>query len=131
MSIDVIGDFLTVIRNALSVSKRSVVLPYSKMKENVALVLKEEGYIRDFRKIPGEKVNGLLQIDLKYIDGESVIHEVKRVSRPGKRCYMGSSKIEAVIGGLGIAIITTSAGIMTDRRARQMSVGGEVICSVW
>ncbi|MFC1854531.1 30S ribosomal protein S8 [Candidatus Dependentiae bacterium] len=131
MSIDVVGDFLTIIRNALSVSKRSTMAPYSKLKEEIARTLKEEGYIRDYKKISGDGPKSMLRVDLKYVGGESVIHEIKRMSRPGRRYYKGTSQLDPVIGGLGVAIVSTSSGVMTDRRARELSMGGEVICSVW
>lgn len=131
MSKDVIGDFLTVIRNAIGVSKRFVVTPHSKMREEIARILKEEGFVKDFARVVAEEGKDKLRVDFKYVDGESVIHEMKRISRPGRRTYSGFSSLEPVIGGLGIAIVSTSSGLMTDRKARKLSVGGEVICSVW
>ena len=131
MSIDTVGDFLTIIRNALAVSKRSAAAPYSRLKEEIAKVLKEEGYIKGFEKKSTDGVKSVIEIQLKYVKGESVIHEIKRVSRPGRRAYSGSAKLDKIIGGLGISIVTTSAGVMTDRMARAKSVGGEVLCSVW
>jgi small subunit ribosomal protein S8 len=131
MSIDTIGNFLTVIRNALMISKRSVTTPFSTMKMGVAQALKDEGYIRDFKKVDGERNQSFLTIFLKYVDGESVIHEIKRMSKPGRRRYEGTKKIEPVIGGLGISILSTNAGIISDKKARELTVGGEVICHVW
>ncbi|MBU4270033.1 30S ribosomal protein S8 [Candidatus Dependentiae bacterium] len=131
MSIDVVGDFLTVIRNALMVYKRSVSVPYSNLKIGIAKVLKDEGYIKDFRKEEDEKGKSTLVLILKYVDGQSAINEITRVSKPGRRFYERSSKITPVVGGLGVAILTTSSGIMTDQQARKLSVGGEVICHVW
>ena len=131
MSIDSIGDFLTVIRNALMVSKRSVTIPFSNMKMGVAQVLKDEGYIREFKKFSGERGRNFLTIYLKYVDGESVIHEITRKSKPGRRSYEGTKNIEPVIGGLGIAILSTSAGIVSDKKAKALTVGGEVLCHVW
>jgi small subunit ribosomal protein S8 len=131
MSIDTIGDFLTIIRNAKAVSKRSVVAPYSNFKEEIARVLKEEGYIKGYEKKAIDGVKWQLEVELKYVDGESVIHELKRISRPGRRSYHRSEKIKPVIGGLGVSIVSTSSGVMTDRAARAKSVGGEVVCTVW
>lgn len=131
MSIDTMGDFLTSIRNALLVSKRIITVPFSKMKMGVAEVLKDEGFIKDYKKIDGEDGKDALTIYLKYVDGESVIHEIKRVSRPGRRHYENLKNIQPVIGGLGISILSTNVGIMTDKKAKKMSVGGEVICHVW
>lgn len=131
MSIDMIGDFLTIIRNGVAISKRSVAAPYSKMREELARVLKEEGYIDGFDKKADDEGRATIELKLRYVDGESAIHEVKRVSRPGRRAYAGCKKFKPTIGGLGISIVTTNAGVMTDRKARSLSVGGEVICSVW
>jgi small subunit ribosomal protein S8 len=131
MSIDVIGDFLTVIRNALMVYKRSIVVPCSNEKMGIAEVLKNEGYIRDYKKTEDEKGKASLTVLLKYVDGESAINELKRVSRPGRRCYERAKNITPVVGGLGVSILSTSSGIMTDRQAKKLSVGGEVICHVW
>ena len=131
MSIDSIGNFLTEIRNALLVSKRSVEVPFSKMNKAISNVLKEEGYVRDFKKVDGERDIQRLIINLKYVKGESVIHELKRISKPSRRNYEGVKKITSVIGGLGISILTTSNGIITDREARKRGIGGEVICHVW
>jgi small subunit ribosomal protein S8 len=102
------------------------------MKMGVAQVLKEEGFIRDFKKIEGERnVKGILEISLKYVDGESVIHEIRRISRPGRRHYEDLKNMESVIGGLGVSILSTNAGIVTDKKAKKLSVGGEVLCHVW
>lgn len=131
MSIDSMGDFLTAIRNAILVSKRSVTVPFSKMKMGVAEVLKDEGFIRDFEKVEGEGVRDSLTVYLKYMDGESVIHKIKRISKPGRRRYENMKNMETVIGGLGISILSTNAGIITDKKAKKLSVGGEVICHVW
>ena len=131
MSIDVIGDFLTVIRNALVIYKRFVMIPCSKMKIGVVQVLKDEGFIKEFEKIEDEHGKQFLKIFLKYVDGQPAINEIVRISTPGCRYYENSKKITPVIGGLGVSILTTSSGIMTDRQARKLSVGGEVICHVW
>lgn len=130
MSRDMIGDFLTIIRNGLKVNKRSVMLPSSNLKVEIAKVLKDEGYIKDF-KLSEEDKKKFLTIFLKYVDGESVIHEITSVSTPGCRQYENSKSITSVIGGLGISILTTSSGVITDRQAKKLGVGGEVICHVW
>ncbi len=130
MSRDTIGDFLTVIRNGLMVGKRSVSIQHSNMKQEVAVVLKNEGYIKDFKKTE-EHAKPVLTIALKYVNGESVIHEITRISRPGRRHFEGQKDITPVIGGLGISILTTSKGVMSDKQAKQDGVGGEVICHVW
>lgn len=130
MSRDTIGDFLTIIRNGLKVNKRSVVIPCSNLKIEIAKVLKDEGYIRDF-KVSGDEKKKDLTIFLKYVDGESVIHEITRISKSGCRHYEGSKSVVPVIGGLGISILTTSSGVVTDRQAKKLGVGGEVICHVW
>jgi len=132
MSIDTMGDFLTAIRNALMVSKRTVTVPFSTMKMGVAQVLKDEGFVKDFKKIEKENsVKSSLVINLKYVAGESAIHEITRISRPGRRHYENLKNMQKVIGGLGVSILSTNAGIMADKKARKMSVGGEVICHVW
>ena len=130
MSIDTLADFFTIIRNGLAVSKRKIVAPSSKMKENIAIVLKEEGYIKDF-EIQEEKGKKRLVIFLKYFNGESVIHELKRISKSSRRCYERTNRITQVIGGLGVSIISTSSGIVTDRQAKKLGVGGEIIGYVW
>jgi small subunit ribosomal protein S8 len=131
MSVDVVGDFLTIIRNALMVYKRSTVAPYSSLKADIAKVLKEEGFIKDFSKSENERGLPVLDIQLKYANGEPAINEIKRISKPGRRYYERSGKITPVIGGLGVAILSTSSGVMSDQQARKLSVGGEVICHVW
>ena len=132
MSIDILGNFLTSIRNGLAIRKRFVKVPLSKEKINVATVLKEEGYIKDFVIDKNEELaKSNLTVFLKYVKGESVIHELTRISKPSRRYYERSNKVTPVIGGLGISIISTNVGIITDRKARKLKVGGEVICHVW
>jgi small subunit ribosomal protein S8 len=131
MSVDAIGNFLTVIRNGLLVSKRFVIVPHSVVKSRIAEILLQEGFIRDFQVIEDETGKRSLKIYLKYVDGESVIHEITRVSTPGKRTYRGARSLGHVIGNLGISILSTNKGVLTDKRARELSVGGEVICTVW
>jgi small subunit ribosomal protein S8 len=126
---DPIGDMLTRIRNACCAEKTEVSMPSSKQKAAVAEVLKESGFIGDYR-VEGE-IRKVLTIELKYHDGVSVIEGVQRISKPSRRIYAGAGDIPRVMGGLGIAILSTSQGILTDRAAREKNVGGEVICQVW
>lgn len=126
---DPIADFLTRIRNGQSARKVSVTMPSSKQKIAIAKVLKDEGYIKDFA-VQESGAKPELTIELRYYEGKPVIETIKRVSRPGLRSYKGSEDLPKVIGGLGIAIITTSKGLMTDRAARKAGLGGEVICYV-
>lgn len=131
MSIDTLGDFLTIIRNGVLSSKRHVVAPHSKIKQEIASILKSEGFIRDFLVEQNENGHQQIKITLKYVDNESVIHEITRISTPGRRNYKGVASIDPVIGGLGISILTTNRGVITNKKARQLKVGGEVICTVW
>ena len=124
---DPIADMLTRIRNAQAVGKEIVKMPSSKLKLAIVKVLQEEGYVEDYTTT-GEKAE--LQIKLKYYAGRPVIEHIERVSTPGLRVYKGCQEIPQVMNGLGIAIITTPAGVMTDRKARAMKMGGEVICYV-
>ena len=126
---DPIADMLTRVRNAQQVNKTSVSMPSSKLKVAIAAVLKDEGYIEDFR-IVGEKAKPELEVTLKYYAGQPVIERIDRVSRPGLRIYKGSTNIPQVMNGLGVAIVSTSRGVMTDRKARAAGVGGEVLCYV-
>jgi small subunit ribosomal protein S8 len=131
MSIDVIGNLLTIIRNGIMASKPFVIVPHSKMNSSIVQILKNEGFIRDFAEQSAEDTRKNIKIFLKYVDGESVIHEITRVSKPSLRKYAGHNKVKPVIGGLGVSILTTNKGIMTNRKAKELSVGGEVICTVW
>jgi len=126
---DPIADMLTRIRNAQMVQKAKVVMPASKLKVAIAQVLKEEGYVEGFA-ITGEKAKPQLEVALKYYAGRPVIEHIERVSRPGLRIYKGRHEIPNVKNGLGVAIITTPKGVMTDRKARQAGIGGEVLCYV-
>ena len=126
---DPIADMLTRIRNAQMVQKTSVVMPSSKLKVAIAQVLKDEGYIDGF-KVTNEAGKSELEIALKYYAGRPVIERIERVSRPGLRVYRGSDAIPHVQNGLGVAIVTTPQGVMTDRKARATGVGGEVLCYV-
>ena len=126
---DPIADMLTRIRNALSAGKVNVSMPNSKGKIAIAQLLKDEGYITDY-KIEGEGAKTSLAIDLKYFEGKPVIAMIKRVSKPGLRVFKGKDELPNVDGGLGITIVSTSQGLMTDRAARAANQGGEVICMV-
>jgi small subunit ribosomal protein S8 len=126
---DPIADMLTRIRNGQSAGKKSIQQPSSKVKLSIAKVLKEEGYITDFRVEKIGNHNEMI-IDLKYHKGVPVIEEIKRISRPGLRIYKPKDELPKVLGGLGIAIVSTSNGVMTDRAARAKGHGGEIICTV-
>lgn len=127
---DPIADMLTRIRNANSAKHVSVKIPFSKMKEGIANILKNEGYIKDFEiKEDGSKKDVI--VALKYVDGENVIKGLKRISKPGRRVYSGVEELPKVLGGLGIAIVSTPKGVITDKECRKHSVGGEVLCYVW
>ena len=127
---DPLSDMLTRIRNAQMAGKTSVDMPGSKLKAAVASVLKEEGYITGFEaRVDGVKPR--LKLDLKYFEGKPVIAEIDRVSRPSLRRYAASDELPSVRGGLGVAIVSTSKGVMTDRAARAAGVGGEVLCTVF
>lgn len=126
---DPIADMLTRIRNAQAVEKASVVMPSSKLKVAIAKVLKDEGYIDEFA-VTEQGGKSTLTIGLKYYAGRPVIERLERVSKPGLRVYKGRNEIQQVMNGLGVAIISTPQGLMTDRRARATGVGGEVICYV-
>lgn len=128
MMTDPIADMLTRIRNGLAAGKTDVAMPYSKLKQSIAQVLKDEGFITGFVK--QEDAKPTLSIDLKYYEGKPVIEKVSRVSRPGLRIYKNKDELPKVMGGLGVAIISTSAGVMTERAARKAGHGGEVLCYV-
>jgi small subunit ribosomal protein S8 len=128
---DPLADMITRIRNAGMVNFRTVDVPLSSLKVDVAKVLKDEGYIEDYQ-IVKDTVQGTMRIDLKYgANGEKVVTGLSRVSKPGKRVYVKAGKIPKVMSGLGIAVLSTSKGVITDRQARQLGVGGEVLCNVW
>jgi len=128
MMTDPIADMLTRIRNGQSAGKADVTMPSSKAKLAIAGVMKEEGYITDFAVSSDAKPN--MTVTLKYYQGSPVIDEMKRVSRPGLRIYKNKDELPKVLNGLGIAIISTSAGVMTDKKARSEGRGGEVICTI-
>lgn len=131
MSKDTIGDFLTIIRNGIMRSKDFVVLPHSNVRFELAKILKGEGFINDAVVVEDDSNRRALKIFLRYVSGESAIHEIKRESRPGRRYYAKTHELKPIIGGLGVSILTTSRGIMTNKRAKELQVGGEVICTVW
>ncbi|MBP0049321.1 30S ribosomal protein S8 [Marinobacterium sp. AK62] len=126
---DTLADMFTRIRNGHMAEKAHVAMPSSKQKVAIATVLKEEGYITDFA-VEGD-VKPVLSIELKYFEGKPVIEEIKRVSRPSLRIYKNAAELPKVADGLGIAIISTSKGVMTDRAARKAGIGGEVVCTVF
>ena len=129
---DPISDMLTRIRNAIMAHQDTVEIPHSRLKGEIARILKKEGYVKDFTTESAGSVQKTLRLYLKYgPEREPVIQGLRRVSRPGLREYANVSTIPRVLGGLGIAIISTSNGLMTDRDARKKNVGGEVICTVW
>ncbi len=128
---DSIADMLTRIRNALMVKKETVEIPASNMKRAIADILLKEGYVKDVRE-ESDDYNGKLIVTLKYTeDHRSVIGGLKRVSKPGLRTYSGAQDMPKVLGGYGIAIVSTNRGIMTDKQAKAQNVGGEVLCYVW
>lgn len=131
MMTDPIADMLTRIRNGVSVERPFVEVPASKVKRGLAEVLKREGYIWDWKEIEGEQVNAL-RLDLKYgPNGERVIRKIRRVSKPGRRVYSRAAELAPVLNGLGISVVSTSGGVLSDREARQKNLGGEVLCEIW
>lgn len=127
---DPIADMLTRVRNAVTIRADKVDMPASRMKLDMAKLLKEEGFIKAY-KVQKDKKQGVLRLTLKYADGTSIISGLKRISKPGRRVYVGSHRIPKVMGGVGIAIVTTSKGILSDTSCRREGVGGEVLCYVW
>ncbi|MGE5220918.1 MAG: 30S ribosomal protein S8 [Omnitrophica WOR_2 bacterium] len=136
MNSDPIADMLTRIRNAVNVGHAAVAMPNSNIKAAIAKILKEEGYISGYEVVDGAKpAQKVLRIRLKYVgerrDRRTVISGLERISRPGRRVYTGKQDIPWVLSGMGVAILSTPKGVMTGQRARQLGVGGEVICKVW
>lgn len=128
---DPVADFLTCIRNAIGAKHRKVDVPASSMKTELAKVLLRERFINNFKTIEDSK-QGVLRIYLKYTNDETpVITGIKRVSKPGRRVYVGKARIPRVMGGLGMSVVSTSRGLMTDREAREAGLGGELVCQVW
>ena len=130
MSKDVIADFLTILRNSIARSKSSVTTDYSSFRYEIAKVLKTEGYISDVL-VEDQVGKKKIKVILKYVDGESVVHEIVRISKSSRRVYKAVDSIKPVIDGLGISILTTSKGVMTDKMAKKYRVGGEMICTIW
>ncbi len=128
---DTLGDFLTILRNAVMVYKRTASAPYSKLKAELARVLKEEGFIKDYSREVVDGVRDRLVVQLQYVDGESAIHEITRMSKPGCRSYKRIADVQPLLGGLGLVILSTNRGVISDRVARREKVGGEVLCHVW
>jgi len=127
---DPIADMFVRIRNAQARAKREARIPASKQKLAIAEVLRNEGYISDFR-VEQDGIHSQIVVELKYYGGRPVIERIERVSRPGLRVYKAKDELPRIVGGLGVAIVSTSRGLMTDRQARSMGIGGEVICSVY
>jgi small subunit ribosomal protein S8 len=130
---DPIADMLTRIRNAGAVQHQQVAMPASRIREAIAKVLKEEGFIEGYEILP-DKPQAVLRLNLKYVQGRNavpVITGLRRVSRPGQRVYAGRDKLPWVRSGLGVAVVSTSKGVMTDQQARRMRLGGEVLCYIW
>jgi len=129
---DPISDMLTRIRNGIQSHHDRVELPASKLKVEIARILKSEGFIRNFALVDKDKLQATLRIDLKYsADGEPVIHGIERISRPGRRVYRNKQDIPRVLGGLGLAIVSTSKGVLAGHEAAKSGIGGEVLCQVW
>ena len=127
---DPVADMLTRIRNGQSAGRLRVSMPTSKLKVSIATVLRDEGYIHDFEVSEGDDGHAVLSVRLKYHEGRPVISRIDRVSRPGLRIYRGKGDLPVVMGGLGIAVVSTSRGVMADRAARTEGLGGEVLCTV-
>ena len=128
---DVIADMLTRIRNAASSKHQTVDIPASNLKKQIAKILLDEGYVKDFIEIDDKK-QGIIRITLKYVENKkNIITGIKRISKPGLRVYAQKDEVPKVLGGLGVAIVSTSQGIMTDKEARKLGIGGEVLAFVW
>jgi len=127
---DPIGDMLTRIRNALMVKKKKVVVPASKLKVAILDLLKREGFIDDF-KVEKRSPQDLIVVTLRYYEGESVIRGLRRISKPGRHLYVKAKDMPRVMDGLGIAVISTSQGIKSDKECRRLGVGGEILCEIW
>jgi small subunit ribosomal protein S8 len=128
---DPIADFLTRVRNAISAGKKTVDIPASKMKAGIAEIMLKTSFISDYSVIETEGNKKYISIKLKYNDGVSVIEGLKKISKPGIRTYANAEKLPRVRNGLGIAVISTSKGLLTDKQARSQNIGGEVICEIW
>ncbi len=131
MMTDPIADMLTRIRNGLRAKHSSVLIPSSGLKKEIARILSEEGYVGEVKLDQGDRARNI-ELALKYVQGrEPVIRHIERVSKPGRRVYCGKDGVPVVLNGMGVAILSTSQGVLTDRRCRELGVGGEVICRVW
>jgi small subunit ribosomal protein S8 len=128
---DPIADMFTRIRNGSKAKFEKVDIPTSKMKREIAKILKEEGFIKNFKVVSGDRQHEMIRVFLKYDAGRKGVIHIRRVSRPGRRVYVGTDRIPSVMGGLGLAILSTPKGILTDRTTREAHVGGEVLCFVW
>ena len=127
---DTISDFLARVRNAGAAKHKTVDIPCSKIKLGIAKILKEQGYVKDYEKID-DGVQGLIRITLRYYRRDNAIKKMVRISKPGRRIYAPADKLPRVNNGLGIAVISTSKGVLTDKQARKFNVGGEVLCTIW
>ena len=130
MMTDPIADMLTRIRSGNMKKHESVEVPASNMKKSLAQILLDEGYIKGFNVVEDNK-QGMITIDLKYVDDQRVISGLKRISKPGRRVYVRANEVPRVLDGLGIAVLSTSHGVLTDKQAREEGVGGEVLCYIW
>ncbi len=131
MMTDPIADMLTRVRNANTVKHKTVEIPASNVKKSIAVIMKQEGFIKDFKYVEDKK-QGIIKVHLKYgPNQEKIISGLKRISKPGLRVFAKKDELPQVLGGLGIAVISTSQGLMSDRQARQVGVGGEVLCYIW
>lgn len=130
MSTDKISDILTIIRNGYLAKKDTISLPYSKLREEIAKVMVEEKYLKDL-SVTEEDQFKKLQLDLLYVNEKPAVHNLKRISKPGLRIYKSASQLIPILSGLGISILSTSKGIMTDKQARKQNIGGEVLCELW
>ena len=130
--VDPIADLLTRIRNAGMARHTSTRIPFSKIKKKIVEILKEEGYISDFSEDAGDGIHKHIVVHLKYIDGARMaMNTMKRISKPGRRVYFPAKDLPKVNAGLGVSIVSSSKGVMTDRKARRLNVGGEVLCEIW
>ena len=132
MSIDSIGNFLTILRNGIMSSKLSVTARHSKMNVEILKILQQEGFVNGYEILEADGHKNI-KVNLRYVEGESVIHSIQRVSKPSRRIYTASKNIKPVIGGLGVSILSTNRGVMTSKQAQEeaVNVGGEIICKVW
>ncbi len=131
MYTDPISDYLTRLRNALKAKKKSVEIPASNMKKQISEILLKNAFINDYKVVETPDKQGSIVVKLKYNNSESVILGLERVSKPGLRKYSGNKELPRVLNGLGIAIVSTSKGLMTDKEAKQLGIGGEIICNIW